>query len=322
VQFAGLPSKSLAVSRTTPVGLRSRKRLCSLLVFLSLLIWVAPSHADEPPVSPDVVAGLKSLKTANETQRQSVYDLIAQKGDARLIPALKAYRDGSLQLRDDRLCIFGDRTNVPGKGSVLPLVDAITTEPIAGPDGAPIYFPKPDLSKALRAPPRAEKSVIADLISTLSLLDPNPEARVASIRDVSERSARAFIDVVDQQRFADRMTRSSAAFNAANSEAFTKAAAAIDDALKQRPKKLTDAVPDAATTGRLFAILSSLQLAGTPTPSLGDALNATRDYQDRQASQQKVLDELPKYASRAAPATGGESNRQICQAAQGSDGMR
>jgi len=112
------------------------------------------------PVPQELVDALKSLKTADTAGRQKVYDLLARKGDARLIPALKAYRDGSLQLRDGRLVVFGERVTIAGRGSVLPLVDALTGEAVRGPDGQPIYFPKPDLSQAIKAPASCGKKLL------------------------------------------------------------------------------------------------------------------------------------------------------------------
>ncbi len=249
----------------------------------------------QPPVPPEIITALKSLKGASAEQRQSVYDLVTAKGDARLIPALKAFRDGGLQVREDQLCIYGERQTVAGKGSVLPLIDAISAEPVKGPDGLPIYFLKPDLSKALRSPPRSERPVINDLISTLSLLDPDPVARIASIRDVSERCSRAFIDPVDQKRFAQHLLTIKATLLTD-----PKTSELIDAALAQKPKELTDAVPDAGTTDQLLASFTALKNASaspdTASP-LNDAVNAARDYQDRLATHQKVLDDLPKYAT-------------------------
>ncbi len=257
--------------------------------------------SSQPPVPSEVVTALKSLKGADSTKRQTVYDLISAKGDARLIPALKAFRDGGLQLRDDQLCIFGERITVPGKGSVLPLIDALTADPIKGPDGTPLYFLKPDLSKALRSPPRSERSTVNDLISTLSLLDPDPVARIASIRDVAERSSRAFIDPVDQKRYMNRLA--SIHWPGAKAQLppnIRKAISIVDAALKQKPKSLTDAVPDAATTDQIMAAFITLQNDPEKFAAMGsdvnDVINATRDYQDRLATHQKVLDELPKYA--------------------------
>ena len=69
---------------------------------------------------------------------------------ARLIPLLKAYKDGGLLLRDDHLALYGDRVPAPGGGTLVPLLDALTGDLIKGADGwkmVSIYSHDP--SKAL-----------------------------------------------------------------------------------------------------------------------------------------------------------------------------
>jgi urea transport system permease protein len=157
--------------------------------------WAATS-TDVPP---EIVDAVKGLKTADAPARQKVYDLIATRGDARLIPALKAYRDGALLLRDGRLTIYGSRTDVPGKGSVLPIIDAITAQPIAGSDGQPIYVAKPDLSTAIKSPPFRERRIINDLLSALSLNDPDPTQHKEAIRSAGDRSDDSLLPALQLQ---------------------------------------------------------------------------------------------------------------------------
>ena len=110
------------------------------------------------PIPPEIVAAIKQLKTADPDGRQKIYDLLAAKGDARLNPALRAYKDGSLLLRDDRLMLFGERETVKDKGSVLPLLDALTGQKIIGPDGEPIYYSRrPIFPKRSGRPPRPRR---------------------------------------------------------------------------------------------------------------------------------------------------------------------
>src|SRR5205085_11370073 len=127
---------------------------------------------------------------------------------------LKAYRDGSLQFRDGRLAIYGERTTRRDRGSVLPLLDAWTGEPVKGEDGQPLFFAKPDLSKAIKAPPRTERGTLNDLISSLSLLDPDPAARTRSIRDVGERAGRAFMPQQDTARLLAESQKAAGALKA------------------------------------------------------------------------------------------------------------
>ena len=73
---------------------------------------------------------------------------------------------------------------------MLPLLDAITGAPIIGPDGKPILFPKIDLSNAIKSPPFRERRMLTNLISGLSLNDPDPEKHKQAIRDAGDRLAR------------------------------------------------------------------------------------------------------------------------------------
>ena len=120
--------------------LQSVPRSIFIAVIALLLLPVSRVNAATAvaPVPTEIIDGLKSLNTADAGQRQKFYDLLTQKGDARLIPALTAYRMGTLLLRDSKLAIYGDRVDVAGQGSMLPLLDAITGTPITGSDGKPV----------------------------------------------------------------------------------------------------------------------------------------------------------------------------------------
>ncbi len=273
---------------------------------------VARSSAATPPVALEVEAALKSLKGANAATRQKVYDLITDKGTSQVVPALKAYRDGSLQLVNGRLAIYGARITLADKGSVLPLQDALTGEPIKGDDGQPIYHAKPDLSGALRAPPRSERETINGVISSLALLDPDPVVRVQSIRDVGEWAAQAFVDQGTQKRFALECSAGASTLHdgappAVAAEA-AGAVAALQAAAADKPASLIAAAPGAAATlkakiatAKLQAALKAADPSASATPPQGyaktvaDLLITIGRYQDSLDSQQKWLDELPRY---------------------------
>jgi urea transport system permease protein len=163
-----------------------------VLALLALLAYASSARAaaTTQPTAPAIIDALKSLKTApDQAARQKVYDLVAKEGDARLVPALRAYRDGSLMLRDDRLVRYGDRVAAPGYApSVLPLLDALTGAPVVGPAGQPIYAEKVDLTGALRAPRGVEKSALNDLLAGLSLNDPDPLKRKEAILAAGDRA--------------------------------------------------------------------------------------------------------------------------------------
>jgi urea transport system permease protein len=186
--------------------LKTVPRLFCFAIVAVLLLAASNSSAAPavPPVSPDIVAAFKSLKSADADTRQKFYDLIVAKGDARLIPALSAYRNGTLLLLNPdqsggQLAIFGDRIDVAGQGSMFPVVDAITAAPISGPDGKPILYPKIDLTDAIKAPPYREKHKLLDIISALSLNDPDPEKHKAAIRDAGDRTDDSLLSALQTQ---------------------------------------------------------------------------------------------------------------------------
>jgi urea transport system permease protein len=287
----------------------------ALLFLLSAGIFVAPGRAASAPadatVNADVVQALKDLKTADSDGRQKIYTLLSDKGDASIIPALNAYKNGSLQLTDKgELAIYGDRVSLPDRGSVLPLIDALTTKPILGDDGQPIYAAKPDLSNAMRAPPRRERPTINDLITSLSLLDPDPAARLLSIRDVGERANRAFLDVADQQRMADQFTACSTALKGALASAAPDIAAAMQDAIAaldaaaaEKPADLLAAAPGSSGASKakiaLMELNSKLKDAGAMpqvVTLVGNTISLASSYGDRIDAQGKTLDELKNYS--------------------------
>jgi urea transport system permease protein len=182
--------------------LKSVPRLCCIaMVAVFVLVGSRSSQAATiAPVSPEVVDAFKSLKTADSDTRQKFYDLITAKGDARLIPALTAYRNGTLMVHGgSQLAIYGDRVDVAGQGSMLPLLDAITGDPIKGDDGQPILVPKIDLTDAIKSPPYREKKELVNIISALSLNDPDPEKHKQAIRDAGDRTDDSLLSALQTQ---------------------------------------------------------------------------------------------------------------------------
>jgi urea transport system permease protein len=180
------------------------RSLCiAILLCLALAASCACGAPTAAPVSPDIINGFKNLKTADADQRQKFYDLITQDGDARLIPALSAYRNGALLLHSGssgpNLAIYGDRVDIAGQGSMLPLLDAITGDPINGPGGKPLLLPRIDLSDAIKPPPYREKRVLANIISALSLNDPDPQKHKEAIRDAGDRTDDSLLPALKTQ---------------------------------------------------------------------------------------------------------------------------
>ena len=181
-------------------------RTCWIITAVCLLAgggFSAQARADAVPAS--LQATMRQLASTDDAVRQKVYAQFADEGDARLIPALKAYVDGRLQDRDGHLIIWGEKVQVQPQGDAFPILDAFTGEQLKNADGTPTYeFRKridlsaPGMMRLLPSK-RTERGQIADLISTLSLLDPDPVARLQSIRDVSEKAGVAFSADKDTQ---------------------------------------------------------------------------------------------------------------------------
>jgi urea transport system permease protein len=287
-----------------------------LAVWFAVLVSVCSSRVRAADVPQEVQDAFKQLKTADDAGRQKVYDLLAAKGDARVIPALKAYRTGELILHNGQVCIYGDRVDVPGQGPMLPLIDAFTSAPIAGPDGKPLFFAKPDLSDAIPSPPRRERSTINDLISQLALLDPDPQARLANIRGIRDKAGRGFINSDDIGRLLAALSACKTSLAAqqptdpAAKQTVQAAITAIDAALAEHPTTLTAPAPSQDTITKLTDALTAVQAyypapsmapGTTPTPGTpGLAILTTQQdisaYSSDIDAQQQTFDELDKFA--------------------------
>jgi urea transport system permease protein len=277
--------------------------------------FAAPAGAPSSDVPPDLQEAIRSLKSTDSAVRQKAYDLISDKGDARLIAPLIAYRDGRLQDLNGRLIIYGESVDVGGKKG-FPLLDAFTKQPLTNPDGSPQYLFKKsiDLSAPgmMRLPPakRSERTIIADLVSTLSLLDPDPSTRIQSIRDTGERASKVFPDWDEASRLltqlgdcGNALKSTLAAAPSPNDAALRDAIAAIVSAQSQHPKGLIAPAPDANSVQKVATSLQALRSALPTTPDSNAALGVqidtclggARAYLAHLEAQHKSLDELPKY---------------------------
>ena len=189
--------------------IRSFAPIIRLLTLAAVLLTASALHAD--PLPKEITDAVTKLPTADEAGRQAIYSLLTEKGDARLIPVLNAYKEGKLLLLDGKYVIYGPRTNMPGAGDVFPLLYALTGEPVKGDDGKPRYAPRIDLSKAVSSPPYRERKIVGDVVTSLSLLDPDPKVRIASIRKVGEDDARALLNSGTKGPAADQAARDVAA---------------------------------------------------------------------------------------------------------------
>jgi urea transport system permease protein len=292
--------------------------LCCALISAAGTGFAATAAKD---VSPELKEAIRSLKSSDEAVRQKAYDLIADKGDARLIPPLEAYRDGMLQDLDGHLIIYG-KSMMVGDQKALPMLDAFTGVQLTNPDGTPQYlFRKSvDLSAPgmMRLPPakRAERTVIADLVSTLSLLDPDPQVRIASIRDTGERAGKVFPDPDEMSRTSALLSDAEKALKSrlakaktpAETDALNRAVAALAAAEAEKPTDLISPTPSSGAVRKVISALGVVKAAlptapATPDPdaafreALDRWLNAANAYTAKLAIYAKNLDDLPKYAA-------------------------
>lgn len=269
------------------------------------------------PVPAELIEALKRLKAPAEPARQKVYQALEEKGDARLIPALRAFSDGMLQLRDDRLVIYGAPVDLPGGGKAYPLLDALTLQPVSGADGSPRVDAKLDLSGAFRKPLTASaREGVNRLVAALSLLSPDPETRLASVRDVAERAARAFPDPksspADQKKNLDELARYGAALkrlreqptDARMAAALKEAGASVDVVLGDKDAKraavhtLGD-VPTSRSANLLQKVVEGARRTGDDEllRAAGPALDRVESYQSRIRVVKHTFDGLPPAAS-------------------------
>lgn len=303
------------------------RRSILLLIVLAGAAWLffarLAAGSESADVSPQLQAAIRSLKSPDAEVRQKAYDLIGDKGDARLIPALIAFRDGRLQDLNGRLIIYGDSAELNGQRA-FPILDAFTGKQLTKPDGSPDYLVRKSIDLGapgmMRLPParRAERSTIADLVSTLSLLDPDPATRLRSIRETGERATRCFPDEDEAARLATQFTACKDAIVHAFprlSDADRSAISAIDAAVVEKPASLTAAAPDSSAVRKVLSALAPVRAEpNAPQAVVDRTLSDAHSYVDRLEALQKTQDELPKYATALRKQLDKEPNGQFAPA--------
>jgi urea transport system permease protein len=171
---------------------RLARRTISLLV---MLLVAANSRAADPPDA--LTSMLKRLASQDDSERKAALAAMEKDGDARLVPALIAYRDGLLAVRENQVVIYGSRVEIEGHGKLYPVLDALTLAPITE-KGGQAHFEESLPPDVLRAP-RAYRTEISNLISSLSLLDPNPAKRKAAIIDAGDRADEKSLKSLESQ---------------------------------------------------------------------------------------------------------------------------
>ncbi|HEX8912826.1 MAG TPA: urea ABC transporter permease subunit UrtB [Humisphaera sp.] len=276
----------------------------------------------------EVVAALRSLKSTKADDRAAAYATLTDKGDARILPALTGFFRGELHLRDadgkasktgERLAIYGPSYDKPGGGKSFPVLDALTGQPFPGPDGQPIVVSGrfPDLSSAFTKPLNAiQQKPVLELRAFLSLLHPDPEVRLASIRDAGERAARVFPDPdeeaqirADMKRYADLIKQQGAfAAEVVPPEANAALLAAIEPALAEKPAGMFVPAPGKDAIGKVVSALGPVVQAAkeaktsAPNKAAGKPAEVKvwpdapeRPSDPRVAALAVLAEKLPKY---------------------------
>jgi urea transport system permease protein len=290
-------------------------------LLLPALSLAADDANKQGPVPAELQEAIKSLeKYKGNTDddiagRQKVYDLISQKGDARLVPALRAYKDQRLQDLDGRLVTYGDPVMLPaGKG--FPILDAFTLGQLKDKDGSDMFLMGNHINLSadgmMRIPVQARHEqtvVVPELISSLSLLDPDDEKRIASIADVGDKANKALYSPDWAVALTEGLDRDATVLSAQPekpgsdlSKAVPAALAAIV-AVKQEVAAQTAAGQrvsiSSAAMSKLTASLKDVQAAAKDDPVASLAVTGllvpVNDYQDNLDHQTKALDDVKKF---------------------------
>jgi urea transport system permease protein len=173
-------------------------RLDGAALSLCLCLALCGFAKAEEPLSPEVLAAVKQLRDAAGDERVAMYQKISTQGDGRLVPLLQAFHAGMLEQREGRLVIYQSPVEVPGsEGKLYPLADAITLEPIAGPDGKPLMLA--EIGSEVWKAPRKERTQLGDLIAALSLAHPDLEKRKQAIVEVGDRGEASLLPALKAQ---------------------------------------------------------------------------------------------------------------------------
>lgn len=136
---------------------------------------------------------VKLLVHAQPTARQGIYASMKNTADARLVPALKAYESGVLEVRDDRLVIYHAQRENDTQSTAYQIIDALSQEPVLAKDGGALYTR--ELGNVVRAP-QSDRRMIEDAIATLSLFADDPEVRREAIVLAGRRCDPSVLEVL------------------------------------------------------------------------------------------------------------------------------
>ncbi len=200
-------NRSAPTTIKQPIGSHKKPRHVSTWPWIAALVGTLvcgePCRADSEPTSMQRVAEqlVRTAATSDKTTRLQVYQHMAHDTDSRMVPILKAYLGGLLELRQGRLVIYESPIEHPTIGRVYPLVDALTLSPIKNPGGSRQYARR--LGASMIRAPRSDRKVIRRLIWKLCLLDSDLTIRRQAIVTAGDRADVQVIDILKDQLTSD-----------------------------------------------------------------------------------------------------------------------
>ena len=166
-------------------------------VFLIVMLLSSLSPMSSHGMSESVRQALERLNDSNKDVRQQAYETLTRKGDASVIPILKAFLTGLLENRDGELVIYGPRVQTPQKKREYPLLDALTGKPLVNEKGEPQYAE--ELGPARMKANRTERNTITQIIKALALQHSDPEKRIAAILAAGDKADFSLLPVLQKQ---------------------------------------------------------------------------------------------------------------------------
>jgi urea transport system permease protein len=164
--------------------------IVTCLLFTTPIIYAETSQVEtdktdtnkNPPE--DLNNLIQTLSSDDSAERKKTFERMGQSGDARLIPLLTDYSQGSLYRIDGQLAL-GPETKDSPTGKIVPLLDPLTRVPL-NKDGRPWEMAAADIADRALAPNRAERRLVNDALTLLRLFVPNKEQRIMAIQKAGD----------------------------------------------------------------------------------------------------------------------------------------
>jgi urea transport system permease protein len=166
------------------------RSIAGLLALALSAALVEPLHAAEAsPADAALLATMAGLASDDAAVRKAALGRLGQSRDARLVPFLNDFSQGSVYRIDDRI-VIGPTTREVDGGKVTDLLDPLSRQPLER-DGKPWSLPTAELAARSLAPSRAERKAVVDAVTLLKLFDPNRDQRLAAVQKAGDAGGEA-----------------------------------------------------------------------------------------------------------------------------------